>query len=107
MHITWHIYNTFLTESQKSMSSRIRKWVCNAIAVPNPTQYTKFDKYMVTTAKVEIGPNTNFLYLLPPAEGPGGCRPRGLGEGPPAEGPGGGWPPAPPWATAAAAVGPG
>ena len=39
---------------------------------------------------------------------PGGDRPpTGLGGGPPAEGPGERGPPAPPWATAAAAVGPG
>ena len=33
------------------MNFIIHKWVCNANAASNPTQYTKFDKYIVKTDK--------------------------------------------------------
>ena len=41
----------------------IHKCVCNVIAVPNPTQYTKFDKYMVKCNNrdwSDIGPKCGF-----------------------------------------------
>ena len=36
------------------MKLTFRKWVLNVIAVANPTQYTKSDKYKVKP-KIEIG----------------------------------------------------
>ena len=38
------------------MNLAIQKWVCNVMTVPNPTQYSKFDEYMITTLEFEIGP---------------------------------------------------
>ena len=38
------------------MKSTIHKCVRNVKAVPNPTQYTKFDKHTVKNKYIEIGP---------------------------------------------------
>ena len=52
--ITCHIYKTCCQEKVKTSTTEIKKnwiheWVCNTIAVPNPTRYTKFDKYEAKT----------------------------------------------------------
>ena len=42
------------TYKQQTMNFTIHKWVCNAIAVPNPTQYTKLGKYMIKTKTKQL-----------------------------------------------------
>ena len=46
----------------------IHKLLCNVIAVPNPSQYTKSKKYKIKIQEVEIGPkfvrNADFVYCL-------------------------------------------
>ena len=46
----------------------VQKCVCNAIAVPNPTRYTSFDKnHVKTDPHIEIGPkligNADFIFI--------------------------------------------
>ena len=53
--MTCIFYNKIQRKShkvKKSMNQTIHKCVCNAIAVLNPTQYTKFDKHFVKSQKL-------------------------------------------------------
>ena len=36
------------------MISTFYKWVLNAMTAPNPTQYTKFDKYILETQESKL-----------------------------------------------------
>ena len=38
------------------MHFTIHKCVCKVMTVPNPTQYTKIDKYVVVNNELELGP---------------------------------------------------
>ena len=58
------------------MTLTIDKFVCNVMTVPNPTQYTKFDKYKIKTQKSRLFRNVSEIKipricLLICARGPG------------------------------------
>ena len=94
-------------KGKQSSKSQNCDYVLHRQISPNRTQYSN-------PAKQCKAPNSifptykslyNLSYVLPGASTHRAGSSHPLGRGPSAEGTGGGWPPAPPWANAAAAVG--